>query len=375
MTAVSQPLDVGPNSALESKIKSISHRWHGANAGGKLDQYSMMKHVVFHAVEQVFSNPNTVISAFRRTGLVPWRKLDPQLLKKLAPGTIFKHHHHAEIFPDPGPSSDLSPQLGNVVEAAPTPQLVTETVGDPDPEPVPISAPVSAPESAPESAPVPSVAVPDTASDSASVAVSDDSPPLSLSLPSSSTVSTPAMSREASASSAVCTVSEASASSTASVPSSSSSNDPSFDLLVAEQRDISQEQRDWLLQRHELLLGPPRVRLFEDLYSKNLLHCPNTEFQCWLLLKKQAVGTEAEALERVISSRQPKNVPKKKTTRKMDLPTGGDRYDPLSKGFDAYFERVAARKSKRTVSAPDSLPELIAPAPAKVAKKVKKTKK
>ena len=130
-----------------------------------------------------------------------------------------------------------------------------------------------------------------------------------------------------------------------------------------------------MLQRHELLLGPPRVRLFEDLYSKNLLHCPNTEFQCWLLLKQQAVGTVAEALERVISSRQPKNVPKKKTTRKMDLPTGGDRYDPLSKGFDDYFKRVAARKSKRTVSAPDSLPELSAPAPAKVAKKVKKTKK
>ena len=148
----------------------------------------------------------------------------------------------------------------------------------------------------------------------------------------------------------------------------------SFDLLVAEQKELTQEQKVWLLQRHELLLGPTRVRMFEDIYSKNLLHCPNTEFQCWLLLKQQAVGTEDEALERVISSRQPKNVPKKKTSRKLDLPSGWDRYDPLSKGYEEYFGRVAARKEgKRKVSVRDSPAELTTAPPTKT-KKVKKTK-
>ena len=146
---------------------------------------------------------------------------------------------------------------------------------------------------------------------------------------------------------------EASASSTATLPLSS---DPTYDILVAEQSKLSQEDKVWLLKRHELLLGPPKVKMFEDLYVKNLLHCPNTEFQAWLLLKQQAVGIEAEALECVLSSRKPKQVPKKKTTRKLDLPEGGDRYDPMSKGYEEYFARTEARKNKRKVTAPDPPP-------------------
>ena len=92
---------------------------------------------------------------------------------------------------------------------------------------------------------------------------------------------------------------EASASSTATLPSST---DPIFDLLVAEQNQLTQEHKTWLLNRQELLLGPDKVKMFEGLYAKNLLHCPNTEFQAWLLLKQQAVGTEKEALERILSS-------------------------------------------------------------------------
>ena len=125
-----------------------------------------------------------------------------------------------------------------------------------------------------------------------------------------------------------------------------------------------------MLQRHELLLGPPKVRMFEDLYAKNLLHCPNTEFQCWLLLKQQAVGTEAEALARLVSSRQPKKVAKKKTTKKQDLPDGVKRYDVTSQEFGEYFERVEARKAGKRKVTPPADP--VSAPPAK--KKVKKTK-
>ena len=107
--------------------------------------------------------------------------------------------------------------------------------------------------------------------------------------------------------------------------------------------------------------------MFED-----LLHCPNTEFQAWLLLKQQAVGIEAEALECVLSSRKPKQVPKKKTTRKLDLPEGGDRYDPMSKGYEEYFARTEARKNKRKVTAPDPPPG-VNPVPKSKVRKVKKT--
>ena len=371
MTAVSQPLDVGPNSALETRMKSLTHRWHGRveNAGRKLDQYSMMKHVVFDAVEQVFSNPNTVITAFRRTGLVPWRRLDPHQLKKLTPGTIFKHHHHEEIFPDPGPSPDLSPQLGNPVAAAPTPSVVTDTEPGIDPE------------HGQGPAPVPLVVVPEadleTEASPATTAVSGEvldtetasSPDTVTDCPSLSSVPTPPMSRESSVASASSSVREASSSSSTSL---TPSNDPSFDLLVAEQKELTQETKVWLLQRHELLLGPPKVKVFEDLYAKNRLHCPNTEFQCWLLLKQQAVGTEAEALARLVSSRQPKNVPKKKTTRKSDLPEGDERYNALSDGFSDYFVRVESRKKGKRKVPPTESGSAI---PVEPAKKVKKTKK
>ena len=84
MTQVSQPLDVSTFSHLEKRIQLLSHCLHSdpTNAGRKLDQYSMMKIVVYEAVQQVFSKWETVISGFRRTGLVPWRKLDPEHLKK-----------------------------------------------------------------------------------------------------------------------------------------------------------------------------------------------------------------------------------------------------------------------------------------------------
>ena len=110
MTEVSQPLDNGPFSAVESATKSLTHRWYGQTekVGKKLGQYDMMKIIVYHAVEQVFSKKETVISSFRRTGIFPWRKIDPKQLEKLTPGTVYVH---SEVFPDPSSNSDPVPEL------------------------------------------------------------------------------------------------------------------------------------------------------------------------------------------------------------------------------------------------------------------------
>ena len=74
-------------------------------------------------------SPNRKPSSQVSGGLVwfPGEKLDPEHLKKLSPGTIFKNHHHAELFPDPGATVNLSPNLSTLSEAAPT--------GDPEPLP------------------------------------------------------------------------------------------------------------------------------------------------------------------------------------------------------------------------------------------------
>ena len=258
MTQVSQPLDVSTFSPLEKRIQLLSHCLHSdpTNAGRKLDQYSMMKIVVYEAVQQVFSKRETVISGFRRTGLVPWRKLDPEHLKKLSPGTIFKNHHHAELFPDPGATVDLSPNLSTLSEAAPT--------GDPEPlPPVASDIALAAPDDVLDTEAIP---VPDTDSSPASESALSSSALFSLapsySAPSTSTpcsstssyISAAEMVREAPSTSMS---REASASSTATLQLSL---DPTYDILVAEQSKLSQEDKVWLLKRHELLLGPPKVK-------------------------------------------------------------------------------------------------------------------
>ena len=49
---------------------------------------------------------------------------------------------------------------------------------------------------------------------------------------------------------------------------------------------------------------------------------PHAMFQSWLILKKQAVGTEQEALDRVLSSRIPRNIPKKRPPEPMTCQRG-----------------------------------------------------
>ena len=101
-------------------------------------------------------------------------------------------------------------------------------------------------------------------------------------------------------------------------------------------------------------------------------------FLSWLILKLQAVGTEEEALERILSSRIPHNVPKKKTNRKQDLPDGGPRYGPQTAEFYASMVRKEerAKKGKRKVSSTTtSTDDAGSPPPitSKPAKRVRKT--
>ena len=51
-----------------------------------------------------------------------------------------------------------------------------------------------------------------------------------------------------------------------------------------------------------------------------MLDIPHAEYQAWLVLKQQAVGTVEEAIDRVLSSRIPKNVAKKNPPGLMIFP-------------------------------------------------------
>ena len=136
---------------------------------------------------------------------------------------------------------------------------------------------------------------------------------------------------------------------------------------------MRQKQRQ--LQKYEAVLDDEDVERFEELYGKAMFDVPHAGFQAWLLLKQQAMGTEKEALDRVLSSRMPKDIPKKKTTRVNDLPPGDDRYRPQSKAFYEYFDRVEERRSKGkrkvTATTSDDPPPLASKTPAKRQRRTK----
>ena len=108
--------------------------------------------------------------------------------------------------------------------------------------------------------------------------------------------------------------------------STSSSSSSSVDVLLEKQRNLTFRQKQRQLLRFEAVLDDEDVERFEELYSKAMFDVPHAGFQAWLMLKQQAMGTEEEALDRVLSSRMPKNIPKKKTSRTDDKPVGDARY-------------------------------------------------
>ena len=347
MTHVLQPLDVGPNGPIKKKIANKSHHWHGRNIGQKLNQYTLMKTVAYEAFEEVFSNKEIVKSAFRRTGLYPWNKIKPDL-RKLAAGKIYKKNFdHAKIFPfPPGSATASDSTVALAATSAPAPTTAPAPTPAPAPtatDPVTAVAPPPGLDVVPEYPVIGDYAedVEDVMDNRAVDIVSDvgfsgPGPSLSSSML-SSLPSSESMPREASTSS------------TATLPTESTSI---VDFLLAEQGRKTFAKKQRLLSKYEAVLEDHLPEMFEELYAKAMFDVPHSEYQAWLQLKQQAVGTEKEAFERVLSSRIPKNVAKKKTTRTNDMPKGGARYDPQHEEFYEYFARVEERKKngKRKVT-------------------------
>ena len=86
-------------------------------------------------------------------------------------------------------------------------------------------------------------------------------------------------------------------------------------------------------------------------------------YRAWLLLKFAAAGTETEAIDRLLSSKIAKNVPKRKTKRKDPKPSGPDRHDPSSPAWVSILteqkenkKNVSAPKRKSTTAQPNKIP-------------------
>ena len=332
MTHVLQALDQ-TFGAVKKNMQRRIHHWHGENPGKRLDQYTLMKLVAYQAFEETYSNKEIVKKAFKKTGIYPWNKIQPDV-RKLAAGSIYKRTFvHEEYFPFPpgcsGPSDTVAPAAATTdhppAAAAATRDLVPAAAVTAEP----ISA-AAATVSADLFAPASDDIVPEPEAP----VIADYADPF----PSTS-----------SASSSDAMLRESSNSSTITLPSTSTST---VDLLLQQQSLLTSRQKEKQLQSFEAVIPDDDLEKFEELYSKAMFDVPHSRFQAWLQLKQQAVGTEEEALDRVLSSRMPKNIPKKKTSRTSDMPKGDARYAPQHQEFYDYFGRCAERaKGKRKVTA------------------------
>ena len=111
MTHVLQALDQ-TFGAVKKNMQRRIHHWHGENPGKRLDQYTLMKLVAYQAFEETYSNKEIVKKAFKKTGIYPWNKIQPDV-RKLAAGSIYKRTFvHEEYFPFPpgcsGPSDTVA---------------------------------------------------------------------------------------------------------------------------------------------------------------------------------------------------------------------------------------------------------------------------
>ena len=91
------------------------------------------------------------------------------------------------------------------------------------------------------------------------------------------------------------------------------------------------DRQDHLEKFEVLLLKKSQVKEFEEMFlQKQFQNVKDPLYRAWLNLKFAAVGTETEAVDRLLESKLAKNVPKRKNKRKDFRPSGPARHDPTS---------------------------------------------
>ena len=106
-----------------------------------------------------------------------------------------------------------------------------------------------------------------------------------------------------------------------------------------------EERKSHLLKFEVLLLTPGQTEEFTKMFL-NKLNCDEPLFLSWLSLKSGTIETEEQAIDSVLSLHTAKNVPKRITKRKMNVPDGGERYDPSCTAWVDILKETDAKKRK-----------------------------
>lgn len=111
--------------------------------------------------------------------------------------------------------------------------------------------------------------------------------------------------------------------------------------------ELSLKDRQRQLDKFEMLmLSEETSEEFNKLFTERTVNLDEPLFKAWLVLKNASLPTEAQVLEKIIDDHTAKNIPKKKTNRKRQLPEGPARYDPSSSEWEIILLEQAAKKKK-----------------------------
>ena len=93
------------------------------------------------------------------------------------------------------------------------------------------------------------------------------------------------------------------------------------------------------------MITPSRRLQFEEWFLTKNFTIKDSFYHSWLVLKRASIGTETEAFDAVLAKKIPKNLPKSKSKRNMNYPSGSARYDCTG---PEWMELFRSRNDKKT---------------------------
>ena len=113
-------------------------------------------------------------------------------------------------------------------------------------------------------------------------------------------------------------------------------------------KNLSPEDWKYELSRFEHLMMTRRVkRVYEGWFREKMFDIKDIQYQAWLLYKRASIGSEAEALDALLYEKLPKNLPKSKSMRNMNLPPGHKRWDCTGPEWKAVYKTREKKKSEK----------------------------
>ena len=339
-THVLQTLDqvFGP---VKHRMKTLSHNWHGKidniKSGKKLDQYTMMSDCVYKAFEATFKNPKVIESAWRKCGIIPWNMNNVDM-GKLNPSKMFVSTNNDNIN-----NTNNFNNINNTSNA----NNINNTNNIDNINNLNNLNNIS------------NVNNDNNINNLSNINNSNNFNNMNnININNNSNINSHNIINNANNTNNFNnsinnefgrTINSNNNNNNQNNTVNSITSTAARSQVMALQESLTYEDKQLKLRMFELM-HQDQVPLFKDLFETQELDVPSVDYQVWLLLKKQALGTEAEAISRVASANIPKDIQKSGKKRASNFPGGADRYDPTCPSFIEALADSEERSAKRAAT-------------------------